>query len=234
MIITGRVKTTMIEKWQKAQALEAEHWLKSIGSGNGDDVALSEEKASPGYEEVSAKIMRRLGFNQDDFAGKVLLDIGAGPTSRIAWLNADLKIAIDPLYDAYKGIGWAQLGAYDVWHSSPAEEQLPLAQFVDGVFCINCLDHCYEPQKVIANASAYCRDGAAFALSVDIGEESDDMHPSAGLMLPATITQWLSDCDFSVLRFDLGQSYPTPEGGWLDGWGGDMAAHWVCARRFRD
>jgi SAM-dependent methyltransferase len=220
----------MNEQWKKAQQLELKHWQESKANGNVVNTWSDAFRIKQGYTEVSKKIMQRFMFKQDQFINDEVIDLGCGPTGRTMWLNCKKLIGVDPLLADYADLPWAQLEHYDMKVPLPAETRLTGINAA-AVFCINVLDHCARPAKVIMNAAHYLQPGGIFFLSVDIGaEEPDDMHPHAEWTVD-NYADAIAKAGMMITRVQVGRAFPQSEGTWLDAWGGGMAYHfWIMKR----
>lgn len=127
--------STTRESWlASAQTFEADWWRTHWNDGR-DPVP------------ESRAIMERLGYGQDSFAGLRVLDVGCGPTRRLAWLRGMAQLdAIEPLAVKYDSLGdGTALSDYREVYAVPAEVAVPgLRNKYDFAFAINSLDHCYD------------------------------------------------------------------------------------------
>jgi len=124
------------------------------------------------------KIFSFFGFCRDDFRGKSILDVGAGPRLRTRYFRDSEITAIEPLGYKFNGkFGWCDL--YEVpLYSNPIEIFIPtLVNQFDLVISINALDHCYDFNSAISNISKYVKDDGVIFVSYDEHSGSDPMHP---------------------------------------------------------
>lgn len=154
-------------------------WTKVAQPGEFSFHKRNRLRNGPRFARESTKLFEGFGFSSDDFAGRVVVDLGAGSKLRTKFFK-DAKIAvIEPLADRFRNeIEWSDLK--DAWqcHSVPAEQRVQaLVGQAAAVISINVIDHCYELDAILANVRAYlAADGLAF-LSFDSHEVPDRMHP---------------------------------------------------------
>lgn len=157
-----------------AQRWELGYWAKAFAKSQGNWSHI----------ENSAKIWKALEFPQDIFKDKYVLDVGCGPTGRLAWFdghkgNGQIQ-AMDPLLDEYKCYHWAKLSVYDELIPIPAEEfKEELADKFDWVVSLNALDHGYDLKLSLQNIYKYLKkDGNCF-ISFDCTDDEtpDPTHP---------------------------------------------------------
>lgn len=135
---------------------------------------------SPAFMRDTIALFESFGFGRGDYAGRRVVDLGAGSKLRAKFFENAEWIAIEPLAEAcLADIGWCDLDDAAAVYSQPAEELLPeLVDTTDLLFSINVLDHCYDFEAIMANVYAYLKptSGLAF-LSFDCHFVTDRMHP---------------------------------------------------------
>jgi SAM-dependent methyltransferase len=213
------------EVWNKAQKFEAAYWSEALSKE-----ADWESRFFHG-RSVHEIIWRRFGVAPMDWSGKVVVDIGCGPTGRLSSAVNATKIAIDPLWDDYQAMQGANCADYTHGYSLPAEQFVPeLEQIADVVVCLNALDHCDDPLVVIENMWRYCKPNGVGFLSTDCDYVEDDLfHPSR--MDAASIERVASRAGWTLGRRMKGKCWPVIEDGvikeWWDSWApGIIAYHW--------
>ena len=219
-----------MDAWETAQHLELEHWLQSQSTQDILKKARPKEEIRAGYEEVSKRMWARHGIDVGTFRNKVCLEIGAGPTGRCLALRAAHWAAIDPLLVQYKDyIPWAQLDHFDDPRSCPAERMLPdMFRRYDFIACINALDHCRDPKRVMQNAWLYLVNGGSMFLSLDVAEaEGDDMHHA---MTIEQLEHMIFSVGFHITNHYQCKAFPARDGSWLDAYGGGIAHHYWLAK----
>ena len=199
--------------WQTiAQTFEREYWTGCVPSITPHRTAQA--------RTLSSMIWGNFGFSQDSFSGKVVLDVGAGPTARCSWLDGTF-VAIEPLADTYIHMPYEQ-----IW-KVPAEQHIQeLVDSVDYVVSLNALDHCYDLPLILHNLITYIREGGGAFLSfaVDKGVEEDETHPL--VMTHEEASQAITESGFDIIKHSSGRCYPLGDDVWRDSWGGGTAHHW--------
>jgi SAM-dependent methyltransferase len=126
----------------------------------------------------SARLFEHFGFAPNDFAGRVVLDLGAGSRLRTRYFEGARIVAVEPLAEQFRVLDFSDLDtAYEV-HATPAEEFLPQWEGkVDLLVSINVLDHCYAFAPIVANVRRYLAPSGQALLSFDVHPHSDSLHP---------------------------------------------------------
>lgn len=178
------------EKWNKARAAEFEY--HSRGGVRADKKR---------WLERSRLLFEGLGVDCR-MSGKRILDIGSGPVLRTSiFVGRNQVVALDPLIHEYMGLPFCDVQSVE-HYDLPAEELVPqLVNRFDIAFCLNVLDHCYQPRAVLKRAGEYLKRGGLFYLWTDIGS-CDEIHE--GDMTVAEISRWLTDAGFDILRLTEG------------------------------
>lgn len=173
----------------------------------------------------SQAIWERFGFSQDEFAGKEVLDIGCGPTARVAWLKG-VFIGMDPLAVFYEQSPAARMERYALLYNWEAERRLPgwVGRF-DAVLSLNALDHGYDFPLCLSNIHEYLKPGGFAFLSLDVDKR--DLYDAGHLLRlnHDTVTRLLLETGFDITRIDHGGCLHD-DGEWKDSWGGGVAYHW--------
>lgn len=172
-------------------------WWKRIWGGTAEQVETSDAvwtKAQAGEFEFhrtnqwrqtddfmanTVKFFKLFGLEPDGYAGRTVMDVGAGSRLRTLYFQQATLVALEPLADRFRReIPWCDLDRAHAVISTPAE-QLAEAWVgkVDLVISINVLDHCYSFQQILANIFAYLKPGGLALLSFDSHETTDHMHP---------------------------------------------------------
>lgn len=120
--------------------------------------------------------------NKNFLKDKIVVDIGPGPMGLLEGSDAKVKIAVEPLAEAFKKHNLL-LKKSDVIYLNQTAENIPLLdEFADVVISRNNLDHVKDPVKVMQEASRILKSKGYFILNVDIN------HPPF-VAEPHTITQ---------------------------------------------
>ena len=124
------------------------------------------------FERHNADMLAKFGFKVLDFAGRTIVDIGAGSRLRTRWFKDARIFVIEPLADRYiRDVPCCDLPAADRVYAVPAEEFVSgLVGVADLVISINALDHCRDFGAVIKNIVLYADPNALIFLSFDSHE----------------------------------------------------------------
>jgi 2-polyprenyl-3-methyl-5-hydroxy-6-metoxy-1,4-benzoquinol methylase len=169
-------------------------------------------RPSENFVTRNASLLRHFGFRPDEFAGKTIIDVGAGSKLRTKYFSGSKLIIIEPLADRFRAtISWSDVGDADEMFSVPAEEYVAACEGRgDLIISINALDHCFDFARIIANLSRYASSDGLIFLSFDKHTKTDALHP-------LSLTEQLCDqvfeaCGLSVERFaaGFGESWDGP------------------------
>lgn len=156
-----------------------EEWINHAQKGEFEYHKANHWRSTDRFMADTIQLMDSFGFNQSDYSGKTVLDLGAGSKLRSKYFKEAELIAIEPMADdCVKEIGWCDLEDADKLYSLPAEEYIPyLENKIDFVMSINVLDHCFDFDQIISNIHKYMKDDGLAFLSFDEHFFTDDMHP---------------------------------------------------------
>lgn len=108
------------------------------------------------------------------FPGGRVLDIGCGPSGMPAYIEANIRIGVEPLAEMFH-----EMGTYNEPHQvilTCTAEEIPLPSgFVDAVFCVNALDHFKDAVVALKEMSRVLKRNGYLALACDVGGTPD--HP---------------------------------------------------------
>jgi ubiquinone/menaquinone biosynthesis C-methylase UbiE len=131
----------------------------------------------------------------DSFRQQAILDVGCGPVGIVFFLEARKSVGLDPL-----------VGEYERWNGywgKQAEliqadgESMPLAdESFDSVFCINVLDHTFNPNDVLREIHRVLKPGGRVVLHVDLDSPLRKLHKvlksNSGVLHPQSLTyDWI-------------------------------------------
>lgn len=125
------------------------------------------------------RLLRHFGFTPEQYAGRTVVDVGAGSKLRTKFFTGAHLVVVEPLADRFiKEIPTCDLSEAAEVHSTPAEQLIDdLVGRADLVISINVLDHCFDFAQIVDNIRQYLKpDGLAF-LTFDMHDKADDMHP---------------------------------------------------------
>ena len=117
------------------------------------------------------------GWDQTFYRGKRILDIGCGPRGSLEWAaEANLRIGLDPLAEAYRQLGTKR---HSMYYVAGDAEHLPFsAASFDVVCAFNSLDHVDDLAKVIGEIKRGLAPGGYFLLLSEIHRHPTLMEPS--------------------------------------------------------
>ena len=151
------------------------------GPAQDQEFAFHEANAwrrSARFTTDSARLWEHFGFRADQFAGQVIVDVGAGSKLRTRYFEGARIIAVEPLADRYRTLDFCDLHTAEACFSVPGEALvLELVGRADAVLSINALDHGYDFDAAIQNIAAYLKPNSPAFLSFDLHEKADAMHP---------------------------------------------------------
>lgn len=178
-----------------------DHWKNKAQVGELEFHVNHKRRPDADMQLRDREIYEAFGFEQQQFNGQTIVDIGAGSHMRTRFFDGAKIAAIEPLgkqYDA--NIEWCDLREANQFYSIPAEERVTVlrdqAAFAN---CMNVLDHAFEPLRILENVNFYLKPDGLFLLSVDLHDgDGDDLHP-VDLDVPK-LRQLVHDAGFSVER----------------------------------
>lgn len=155
-----------VREWTDSQRNELAFWRAQHATGNLEQwhrVGWYRNVCFPGW------------LPRQCFDGKVLYDIGSGPEGVLHYVGdaALRKIAVDPLMDLFKEVGYVvnkngvESYAGDGEMLGPVEVLANTGK-ADVVFCLNCLDHCRAPGDVLRNCRDLLKPGGELVLCCDM------------------------------------------------------------------
>jgi hypothetical protein len=140
--------------------------------------AAHKGRRSPQFTVNSARFWQHFGFRADQFAGQLIVDVGAGSRLRTRYFDGARIVAVEPLADRFRTLDFCDLDCAEACFCVPGETLVPeLVNRADAVLSINALDHGYDFDKSIQNIAAYLQPGAPAFLSFDLHDQADAMHP---------------------------------------------------------
>ena len=118
------------------------------------------------------------GLDRDFYRGLKILDIGCGPRGSLEWATeADLRVGLDPLADAYRSLG---IERHCMQYVACGAEQIPYpGSFFDLVCSFNSLDHVDDLDSVISEIVRVTAPGGVFLLLTDVHHQPTLLEPTA-------------------------------------------------------
>jgi FkbM family methyltransferase len=139
-----------------------------------------------------------------DFDGGVVCEIGCGPFGgMLPLVEAKVKYAIDPLINEYLSVEHDLEGMKLI---AACGEEIPLAdESVDACYCINTLDHMYNPSRALQEIYRILKPGGYFAFAVDIG--GTPKHPL--VIYEKDLDEYLTASNYDILEKKCGTNIPS-------------------------
>lgn len=184
----------------------------------------------PDHEQCArqSSICDALEITPELVRDKVLLDVGCGPTGRLAGLakhkGSGTWIAMDPLLDHYAAMPEANLAGYDMLLSMPCEQKAIIGP-VDVVTSINALDHGYDLGLALQNIYGYLRPGGKAILSFDCFSE-----PLVDITHPIRVSVDEATALIEATGFIVDRLHDTPAYEGRTNWGGGTHWHWRLSK----
>lgn len=178
--------------WKDSQKNELGFWKKELQQENLDQRQRNAYYLS--LMEGHCSLIRDF-VETADLQHKVLMDLGSGPQGILHVLPGLYKVAVDPLMDEFKQLGF-DINANDVIVANAKAEEISSKfrkDFFDVIFCLNSIDHHQDPQLVVDNIHQVLKPGGDLILLTDtrLPEQCDAYHK-----LPLTqkdILSWLKN-----------------------------------------
>lgn len=186
---------------EKHESDSYDHWKNKAQLGELEFHVNHKRRPDADMQLRDREIYEGFGFDERQFEGQTIVDIGAGSHLRTRFFDGAKIAAIEPLGKQYaENIEWCDLGEANQFYSIPAEEQVTVLQGQAAFAnCMNVLDHTFEPLKILENVNFYLKPDGLFLLSVDLHDgDGDDLHP-VDLDVPR-LRQLVHDAGFAVER----------------------------------
>lgn len=154
-----------MEVWSKAQCLEKEWWSQETTLKKHTSLVRPSHgiaRASKEFWGQYVDILRRNNIFPEQF--QRVLDVGCGPTGILMAIDATMKCGVDTLIGSYKQL--YKLDQSVNYFSCMGEALCFQKKSMDIVFCINALDHCAHPRKVLAEIRRVLKSEGHFMLVV--------------------------------------------------------------------
>lgn len=190
--VSARTTTSRSEWEREAQEGEFRFHKRDRWRQTGDFIAQTD------------RLFRHFGFAPTDYAGKTVIDVGAGSMLRTKFFTDARLIVVEPLADRFLAeIKTSDLRDAEEVHSRPAEQLIEtLVGTADLVISINVLDHCFDFPQIVKNIRQYLKpDGVAF-LSFDMHAEADEMHPLS--LTEETCSPIFADAGLTIEKLTTG------------------------------
>ena len=158
---------------------DREAWQDKAQPGEFNWHVKNKWRPSPAFMEQTIGLFDWFGFHREQYAGRTVIDLGAGSKLRTKYFLDARLVAIEPLADRFRAeIDWCDLDDAAVVEALPAEQLIDAhVRTADLVISINVLDHCFDFERIIENVMAYMRHDGTAMLSFDKHTKTDSMHP---------------------------------------------------------
>ena len=159
--------------------IDPEAWATVAQAGELSFHKRPNMRSSASWEDDIARDWMELGFEADAWAGKLIIDVGAGSRLRTLYFKGAKIAALEPLADKFAAeVEWQDIDKADEMYPTPVEKLVPeLVGRGDLIVSINALDHGFDFETGIANIRQYAKPEATVFLSFDQHEKPDNMHP---------------------------------------------------------
>ncbi len=148
------------EQFQRAQKHEKDYWKQRQNEITTDEYRRIKRKAA-------MEILSELKATTNDSCLERVLEIGGGGDPMIEYFKGDIGVVIDPIGRFYKTELFASQLA-QVQYFCGYGENLPFKKnSFDGVLLYNCIDHGFNPFKILDESKRVLRYGGALHLLVD-------------------------------------------------------------------
>jgi SAM-dependent methyltransferase len=221
----GSAPSADVARWGAGLEYEAsfwQRWLETQGAEWPEDFARRVAEVQPVTDRLVLECLRRLGGETVS-----VLDVGAGPISLVGTTAPGKTVrvtAVDPLAETYAKL-LSDAGIRPQVQTEQCDGERLLERFDAGSFDLayarNCVDHSYDPIRVIENMLAVVRPNGFVVLEHRANEGEREAYSG--------LHQWNFDVDDGKLllwntssRRDVGASLQTPALAWFrrdhDGW----------------
>jgi SAM-dependent methyltransferase len=215
------------ERWMTAQQYEKNHWrdlARRILDGSGD-LRWYKWKADRTLSDLDA-----CGLDLKD--GAVAVEIGSGPVGQIGFIPTARKIAVDPLAQYF-----AQFEALiterpeNVEYINSKGEVLPFQDALcDLVIIDNCLDHCEDPGRVLAEIKRILKPSGCLYLTLNVRHFLGRMVRDATELILHLDKGHPYSYHLKDLQRQIKKSGFEEMRGWMQTWGQSMKEEWTRRR----
>jgi len=160
------------ERWQQAQEAELECQLPQAGNPHWE------------WEMFRYYYLLLFGnFIKEDWHLRTVMEVGVG-TAGVLWLtNAEIKVAVEPLAAKFIEQNPSIYSDYQRIIPHGAESLPEVADnSIDGVICLNVLDHCQNPRAVLDEMFRVLKHHGKLEFCCDLKSQEghlDQAHPIA-------------------------------------------------------
>jgi SAM-dependent methyltransferase len=183
-------------------------WEASLEPGRRGWATL-EWQQSPYAQRLSEwkRHFTELDIPFDSFREQAMVDVGCGPVGIVYFLDAKRNVGVDPLADQYEQ--WNGYWGKRVELVKSVGEAIPLSSSAfDAVFCINCLDHTFNPGAILREIARIVKPGGLLVLHTDLDSPLRKLHKmvrkGCAELHPQSLTyEWLTSelsRDFKILK----------------------------------
>ncbi len=205
------------EQWIRAQDGEFDWWRSVSSDGYGGQ--NPEQFIREGQRDWLLSQLAFLEKPLDSWKEKTVVEIGSGPAGFVEYIEADRRIAVEPLIERYRET-FPHLAESEVHYiSSPGEEASLPPEVADLVICFNVLDHTYDPSSVLKQLSRAAKPGADLLFQVNVYKTQAEVDAKHGLhaelhphsFFPGTVRELLTANGFRIWKESCSEA-PNPSG----------------------
>ncbi len=153
-----------------------------------------------------------LGFEQSHWKDKTVVEFGSGPAGVIEYIDAKVKIAIEPLIKKYREI-FPHLNLSSVRYLESAGESADTigSESADLVICYNMLDHVIDPDAVLRQIKRVLKNNSHLLFQINVYDSKTEIENKTGTHAELhphsftrdTIVEKLNEFGFKVEKENL-------------------------------
>ena len=136
-------------------------------------------RQTPDFMNQTDRLLRHFGFTPEQYAGRTVVDVGAGSKLRTRFFTGAHLVVVEPLAARFL----AEIPTCDL-NDAAEVYPVPAEQLIDGlvgradlVISINVLDHCFDFARIAGNIRHYLKPTGLAFLTFDMHDRADHMHP---------------------------------------------------------
>ena len=166
--------------WNKAQKEEFKFWegISQTGYNN----LTPENFISEGQKKDMLSALEFTDMPLEFWKDKTIVEFGPGPAGIIEYVDAKLKIGVEPLYYEYLKV-YPHLKTSNVKYLTQAAERTEdiSNNIADLVICYNMLDHVIEPNLVLQNIRRILKQDSPLLFQINVYDSQSDIDNKTGV-----------------------------------------------------